>query len=49
MIAALGQLGQPQDNARAVNLIRYAADYCDDNAPQGAFVSPQPQVSWVAI
>lgn len=38
MIAALGQLGQPQDFGRAVNLIRYAADYADDNAPQAAFV-----------
>ncbi|KAI9654878.1 MAG: hypothetical protein M1831_005247 [Alyxoria varia] len=38
MIAALGQLGQPQDFGRAVNLIKHAADYADENAPQGAYV-----------
>lgn len=39
MVYALGQLGQPQDLQRAVQLIRYAADKADDNAPQGAYVS----------
>ena len=39
MISALGQLGQPQDYGRAVSLIRFAADFADDNAPQGAYVS----------
>lgn len=39
MIALLGQLGQAQDYARGIQLIRHAADLADENAPQGAYVS----------
>ncbi|KAL9057861.1 MAG: hypothetical protein Q9162_002091 [Coniocarpon cinnabarinum] len=38
MVYALGQLGQPQDQQHAIQLIRHAADTADDNAPQGAYV-----------
>lgn len=41
MIAALGQLGQRQDFARAVALIRHAAETADENSPQGAYVGYQ--------
>ncbi|KAI9850633.1 MAG: hypothetical protein M1838_005347 [Thelocarpon superellum] len=38
MMTLLGQHGQPQDFAKGVHLIRYAAQHADENAPQGAYV-----------
>ncbi|KAI9723785.1 MAG: hypothetical protein M1812_001085 [Candelaria pacifica] len=38
MMTLLGQHGQPQDYARGVQLIRYAAQHSDENAPQGAYI-----------
>lgn len=35
----LGQHGQQQDYAAGLDHIRYAAQTCDENAPQGAYVS----------
>ena len=35
----LGQHGQRLDYQRGVELIRYAAQTADENAPQGAYVS----------
>lgn len=34
----LGQHGQRQDYAVGLDHIRYAAQTCDENAPQGAYV-----------
>ena len=38
MMTLLGQHGQPQDYQKGVDLIRFAADTADENAPQGAYV-----------
>ncbi|KAI9707087.1 MAG: hypothetical protein M1836_000047 [Candelina mexicana] len=38
MMTLLGQHGQKQDYARGVQLIRYAAQHSDENAPQGAYI-----------
>jgi len=38
MMTLLGQHGMPRDYERGVNLIRFAADTADENAPQGAYV-----------
>jgi TPR repeat protein len=38
MMTLLGQHGQPQDYQRGADLIRFAADTADENAPQGAYV-----------
>lgn len=35
----LGQHGQRQDYRRGLEYIRLAAQSCDQNAPQGAYVS----------
>ena len=35
----LGQHGQRQDYTRGLEYIRLAAQSCDQNAPQGAYVS----------
>lgn len=35
----LGQHGQRQDYTVGLDHIRYAAQTCDENAPQGAYVS----------
>ena len=40
MMTLLGQHGQRLDYPRGVELIRYAAQTADENAPQGAYVSP---------
>lgn len=39
MMILLGQHGQRQDYAAGLDHIRYAAQTCDENAPQGAYVS----------
>ncbi len=39
MMTLLGQHGQRQDYVRGVQLIRFAAQTADENAPQGAYVS----------
>lgn len=39
MMTLLGQHGQAQDFARGVELLRMSAEYADENAPQGAYVS----------
>ncbi|KAA6411615.1 MAG: chitin synthase activator (Chs3) [Lasallia pustulata] len=38
MMMLLGQHGQVQDYERGIQLIRFAAETADENAPQGAFV-----------
>lgn len=38
MMMLLGQHGQPQDYQMGLDYIHYAAESCDENAPQGAFV-----------
>ena len=38
-MALLGQHGQPLDYQRGIEMIRFAAEIADENAPQGAFVS----------
>ncbi|KAJ5885300.1 Chitin synthase activator (Chs3) [Penicillium taxi] len=38
MMVLLGQHGQPQDFHRGLEYIRLAAQSCDQNAPQGAYV-----------
>ncbi|KUJ14864.1 HCP-like protein [Mollisia scopiformis] len=38
MMTLLGQHGMPQDYQRGVDLIRFAAETADENAPQGAYV-----------
>ncbi|EKD18759.1 uncharacterized protein L3040_008738 [Drepanopeziza brunnea f. sp. 'multigermtubi'] len=38
MMTLLGQHNMPQDYQRGVDLIRFAADTADENAPQGAYV-----------
>ena len=38
MMHLLGQHGKPLDYARGVQLIKFAADSADENAPQGAYV-----------
>lgn len=39
MMILLGQHGQRQDYEKGLEYIRQAAETCDDNAPQGAYVS----------
>lgn len=39
MTYLLGQMAQPRDPLHGLNLVRYAADFADENAPQGAYVS----------
>jgi hypothetical protein len=39
MMVLLGQHGQPQDYRKGLEYIRLAAQGCDENAPQGAYVS----------
>ncbi|ODM18338.1 hypothetical protein SI65_06209 [Aspergillus cristatus] len=38
MMMLLGQHGQPQDYQMGLDYIHYAAESCDENAPQGAYV-----------
>ncbi|KAF7937070.1 hypothetical protein EAE99_002419 [Botrytis elliptica] len=38
MATLLGQCGMQQDYARGIDLIQFAADTADENAPQGAYV-----------
>lgn len=38
MMTLLGQHGMPQDYQHGVDLVRFAADTADENAPQGAYV-----------
>lgn len=38
MMHLLGQHGKPLDYGRGIQLIRYAAETADENAPQGAYV-----------
>ncbi|OKL62941.1 hypothetical protein UA08_02081 [Talaromyces atroroseus] len=38
MMILLGQHGQRQDYSKGLEYIRYAAQTCDENAPQGAYV-----------
>ena len=39
MMILLGQHGQRQDYQMGLDYIRHAAQCCDENAPQGAYVS----------
>lgn len=45
MMILLGQHGQRQDFQRGLEYIRLAAQSCDQNAPQGAYVS----FSWMQL
>ncbi len=38
MMTLLAQHGQPLDHARGIELIKFAAETADENAPQGAYV-----------
>jgi TPR repeat protein len=38
MMTLMGQMGQPQDFAKGVRMLRIAAEQADENAPQGAYV-----------
>ncbi len=38
MMTLLGQHGMPQDYQRGLDLVQFAADTADENAPQGAYV-----------
>lgn len=38
MMMLLGQHGQPQDYQMGLEHIHLAAESCDENAPQGAYV-----------
>ncbi|QDS77884.1 hypothetical protein FKW77_000449 [Venturia effusa] len=38
MMTLMGQMGQPQDFAKGVRMLRIAAERADENAPQGAYV-----------
>lgn len=38
MMTLLGQHGQPLDHARGIELVKFAAETADENAPQGAYV-----------
>ncbi|CCU75701.1 chitin synthase activator [Blumeria hordei DH14] len=38
MMNLLGQHGTPQDYGRGIDLVRFAAETADENAPQGAYV-----------
>jgi hypothetical protein len=38
MMTLMGQMGQQQDYARGIHMLRVAAEHADENAPQGAYV-----------
>lgn len=38
MMTLMGQMGQPQDFAKGIRMLRIAAEQADENAPQGAYV-----------
>merc|ERR1711881_773908 len=38
MMTLMGQMGQAQDYAKGVQMLRIAAEHADENAPQGAYV-----------
>lgn len=42
MMTLMGQMGQPQDYARGIAMLKVAAEQADENAPQGAYVSLLP-------
>ena len=42
MMMLLGQHGQPQDYQMGLEHIHLAAESCDGNAPQGAYVRSDP-------
>lgn len=46
MMMLLGQHGQPQDYQMGLDYIHYAAESCDENAPQGAYVRRQFDRFW---
>jgi len=46
MMTLLGQHDQKQDYVRGVQLIRFAAQTADENAPQGAYVSKLGICKW---
>jgi TPR repeat protein len=39
MMTLMGQMGQQQDFAKGIAMLRVAAEHADENAPQGAYVS----------
>lgn len=46
----LGQHGKRQDYTIGLDYIRLAAQTCDQNAPQGAYVSQTPSMNpWTAL
>jgi hypothetical protein len=38
MMTIMGQMGQQQDFAKGIQMLRLAAEHADENAPQGAYV-----------
>jgi hypothetical protein len=38
MMTLMGQMGQQQDFAKGLQMLRIAAEHADENAPQGAYV-----------
>jgi hypothetical protein len=40
MMTLQGTHGQVQDFQQGIDLIKFAAETADENAPQGAYVSP---------
>ena len=41
----MGQMGQQQDFAKGIQMLRLAAEHADENAPQGAYVRHDVQFS----
>jgi hypothetical protein len=44
MMTLMGQMGQQQDFAKGIEMLRLAAEHADENAPQGAYVLGMLQV-----
>jgi hypothetical protein len=40
----MGQMGQQQDFAKGLQMLRVAAEHADENAPQGAYVRTRPRL-----
>jgi hypothetical protein len=38
MMTIMGQMGQQQDFAKGLQMLKIAAEHADENAPQGAYV-----------
>lgn len=45
----MGQMGQQQDFAKGIAMLRVAAEQADENAPQGAYVCIPNVIDYGAI